>query len=243
MRIERIREIVQERRRDSTPPVLKAFDAAATSYDQSRRGLIPDYDAFYGAAMACLPPDRRLPLRILDIGSGTGAFAKMIGDAYPHARIIVSDASDGMLDEARQKLERDVRYEFRRLDALIDPLPSDMDVIVSSLVIHHFDHADKRALFRRIHAALKPGGVFVNADQASTGRADEDRARFDAWLTAVKASGMVKQRELREALERMEAHDQNAPVGVQSRWLEETGFRQVGMVYFNYMWAVFVAAK
>ncbi len=242
MRVDRIREIVQERRKAQVQPVMRAFDAAAQTYDQTRRALIPDYDAFYGAALGCLPPDRRQPLRILDIGSGTGEFAKKIGDAYPHARIIVSDASAKMLQEAERKLGRDVRYEFARIDALLDPLPEDIDVVVSSLAIHHFDHADKRAVFGRICNALAPGGIFVNADQASTGSDAQDKVRFEEWLRDVQAGGINKI-ELKAALKRMKEFDQNAPVTAQVRWMEDAGFRQAGVVYFNYFWAVFAAAK
>ena len=39
------------------------------------------------------------------------------------------------------------------------------DGVISSLSIHHFEDEAKQALYGRIFQLLKPGGVFVNADQ------------------------------------------------------------------------------
>jgi cyclopropane fatty-acyl-phospholipid synthase-like methyltransferase len=44
-------------------------------------------------------------------------------------------------------------------------LVPDFDAIVSALAIHHLEDAEKRSLFARIHERLRPGGVFVNAEQ------------------------------------------------------------------------------
>ena len=38
------------------------------------------------------------------------------------------------------------------------------DAICSSLAVHHLDGAGKRQLFKDLHAALRPGGIFVLAD-------------------------------------------------------------------------------
>jgi len=68
-----------------------------------------------------------------------------------------------MLDEARAVLGDRVRYVVADLG---DPLPDGpWDAVVSALAVHHLDDAGKRALFGRLHAALTPGGVFVNAEQ------------------------------------------------------------------------------
>ena len=110
------------------------------------------------------------------------------------------------------------------------------------MAIHHFDHADKRFVFSRICKALKPGGVFVNADQMSSGVPDKDKRLFDHWLEDVRAAG-VCEKELGRVLERMRAHDQNAPHDLQMRWLSEAGFSKVRVPYQNYFWAVFKATK
>jgi tRNA (cmo5U34)-methyltransferase len=66
-----------------------------------------------------------------------------------------------MLEEARRRLpEADLRVA--RLE---DPLPEGpFDLVVSTLAVHHLDGAGKADLFRRVAAALAPGGRFVLAD-------------------------------------------------------------------------------
>ncbi len=222
--------------------VQKAFDRAATEYDRFRNALIPDYQEFYGAALAALPSDKKKAYRILDLGAGTGAFSKLVGQAYPHARVTVSDFAQSMLDQARDKLSRNKRFDFALLDMLMDPLPGELDIIVSSMAIHHFDHADKRYVFSRICKALKPGGIFVNADQMSSGAEEEDQRLFEHWLGDVRSAGICE-KELNSVLERMSEHDQNAPHDLQVRWLREAGFGKVDVPYQNYFWAVFKATK
>ncbi len=222
--------------------VQQAFDQAATKFDRFRSSLIPDYQEFYGAALAALPEDRRKAYRILELGAGTGAFAELIGRAFPHAKITVSDFAESMVGQAREKLGGNKRFDFALIDMLMDPLPCDLDIIVSSMAIHHLDHADKRFVFSRICKALKPGGIFVNADQISSGAADRDRRLFDQWLEDVRATGICE-KELGSVLDRMREHDQNAPHDLQIRWLRAAGFAKVRVPYQNYFWAVFKATK
>lgn len=222
--------------------IYQSFEKAAANYDAFRTALIPDYDAFYGAAVAALPADRKKAYRILDLGAGTGAFAELVSRSYPHARIIVSDFSEAMLEQAQSNLRGDRRFTFERIDMLLDPLPADLDIVVSSLAIHHFDHADKRLLFSRIARALKPGGVFVNADQMSTGDDVEDKRVYEEWLSEVRASGITA-KELKRVTTRMHELDQNAPAELQVRWLMDAGFEDAQVCYQAYFWAVFRATR
>lgn len=49
--------------------------------------------------------------------------------------------------------------------------------MVSALAIHHLEDERKQALFREIHALLKPEGVFVNLDLV-TAVSGEQHERF-----------------------------------------------------------------
>ena len=222
--------------------VRETFDSAALTYDLSRRALIPDYKNFYGTVLEALPEDRKRAYRILDLGAGTGTLSEMVGKFYPHASVVVSDFAQSMLDRAKEKLGKDRRFSFLPLDMLLDAYPGELDAIVSSLAIHHLEHSDKRLVFSKAFRALKPGGVFVNADQTSSGDEARDQRWFDDWLTAVRAGG-ANGKELDCALERMRLHDQNAPERLQLRWLEEAGFREVDLRYRKYFFAVFRAVK
>jgi len=109
------------------------------------------------AATAAVAPARR----ILELGAGTGETARRVLALHPGARLLGIDASEGMLAHAREALPG----ADLRLGRLEDELPSgSFDLVVSALAVHHLDGPGKAALFRRVAAALEPGGRFVLGD-------------------------------------------------------------------------------
>lgn len=213
------------------------FYATARHYDQGRRRLLPGIYEFYGAALSFLQFDREAPFRVLDIGAGTGLLSAMVAAAYPEARITLSDISEEMLTVARERLGEGGQFEFVEADMVGQALPGNPDAVVSALAIHHLDDGDKRDLYGRIHGALRPGGVFFNAEQVRGSTPDIDAANHAAWLAAVHDMG-VGDIELAQARERMKA-DRPAPLADQLGWLREAGFKNVECTYESGMFAVF----
>ena len=102
--------------------------------------------------------------RILELGTGTGETARRVLRDHPGARLVGVDVSNEMLDAARAVLPSD-RVDALLVRAIEDPLPSGpFDLVVSALAIHHLDDVHKSDLFRRVGAALRPGGRFVMGD-------------------------------------------------------------------------------
>jgi ArsR family transcriptional regulator len=95
---------------------------------------------------------------VADLGCGTGWFARALSPLCAH--LVLVDRSQGMLDEARAKLEplpAGTRVETRQGE--LDALPiadEELDGAVAGLVLHHL--ADLCAPTREIFRALKPGG-------------------------------------------------------------------------------------
>ena len=63
-------------------------------------------------------------------------------------------------DKANRYAEQRARacgapLEFRSLDALADPLPTDFDVITSSLFLHHLQHPQAELLLKKMSAAAR----------------------------------------------------------------------------------------
>ena len=159
------------------------FDATASAYDIDRSRLIPGCDTFYRWAIDLIPP---CASTILDLGAGSGLLTVLVRKRFPQACIHLIDFSGPMLDLARQRLGDDPNLVFHQADYLKQPLPQKLCAIVSSLSIHHTDDADKRQIFGKAYAALKPKGVFINADQVAGPTAVLD-ARYKAlWLEQVR---------------------------------------------------------
>ena len=115
---------------------------------------------------------------ILELGIGTGETARRVGARHPSATLVAVDASAEMLERARAAFP-DADLRLARLE---DPLPEGpFDLVVSALAVHHLDAAGKRDLFRRVYAALHPGGQFVLADVVVPER-EEDAVTPIDWV-------------------------------------------------------------
>jgi tRNA (cmo5U34)-methyltransferase len=216
-----------------------AFDAHADRYDSLRRRLIPPYDAFYGTAVSALGliPRPGGPRRILDLGAGTGLLARHVLDAYPDAELTLLDGAPAMLDQARDALGDRHSYVVGDLS---DPLPGDgYCAVVSALAIHHLDDAGKQALFARVHDALAPGGLFVNAEQV-TGPSPLFDDLYARWHEQQSRALGASDEDWAGAEERM-AHDRCSDVESQLTWLRAAGFGDADCLFKDHRFAVLVA--
>jgi tRNA (cmo5U34)-methyltransferase len=215
------------------------FEVHATDYEAQRRRLVPPYDAFYETAIAALALAGRPLRRILDLGAGTGLLARAVAEAHPGASLTLLDGSPAMLAEARAALGDVAHYVTGDLADELPPGP--WDAVVSALAIHHLDDAGKRGLFARVHAALAPGGVFVDAEQVSGPTAFFDDV-YARWHERRAAELGTTADEWAAACERMRA-DRWASVEHQLAWLRGAGFADADCLFKDYRFAVLAARR
>jgi trans-aconitate 2-methyltransferase len=100
----------------------------------------------------------RLPLvgdeTVLDAGCGSGRVTGLLIERLPSGRVIAADGSPSMVERVQETL-RPVD-EALVADLTQIELPERIDAVFSSAVLHWI--ADHDLLFRRMRAALKPGG-------------------------------------------------------------------------------------
>jgi len=73
------------------------------------------------------------PLRILDVGTGSGCIAVTLACELPNATVMASDVSNSAIDVAhKNSLTFNTYLEFFVNDILVDGLPAEVDVIVSN---------------------------------------------------------------------------------------------------------------
>ncbi len=222
-----------------TNTTTTAFDAHASEYDAHRRRLIPPYDAFYGTAVEALGLIPGGPKRVLDLGAGTGLLTRHVLGAYPNARVTLLDGAAAMLDQAKASVGDDHEYVVQDLT---DPMPDDnWCAVVSALAIHHLDDAGKRDLFERIHDALAPGGVFVNAEQVAGGSPLFDELNATWHRERALAAGATED-DWAAAEERM-GHDQCSTVEDQLGWLRAAGFADADCLFKDHRFAVIAARR
>lgn len=235
--------------RDQGPGGGAWFDRWATQYDAERRLLISPFDAYYAAAAeaaAILPGHARRtvgadggPIRVLDLGAGTGLLTAALAEALPGAAFTLLDEAEGMLAQARE------RFADRRegsMTTIVGDLLGDMpegpfDVIASGLAIHHLDPADQARTYAAARERLAPGGVFVNAEQLHAPAAQwlEDHY-IERELVHARAGGFSAEAE-EQAWIRWSI-DRHVDLETQLRWLHEAGYATVDCVFKSWRFAV-----
>ena len=150
-------------------------------YDARIRTFIPDYEEMLDVAAAALPKSTRT---IVDLGVGTGALAARCLDAVPKARVFGIDVDPDILAMASRRLGR--RATFAAGSFLRAELPR-CDAAVSSFALHHVrTRAAKAALYTRLHAALRPGGLLLSVDCQPAADPGVRRTQMDKWVAHLR---------------------------------------------------------
>jgi SAM-dependent methyltransferase len=112
----------------------------------------------------------QIPLKgcktFLDLGGGPGTYAMAFLTKNPGLRATVCDrpAALDVAKEIAATHKAGSRLSYLPLDLLIEDIPGQFDVIWYSNVMHIYSPEQNQAVFRRVKAALAPGGRFIIQD-------------------------------------------------------------------------------
>jgi SAM-dependent methyltransferase len=113
-------------------PLTRSFDRLSVDWNATR--VSPERLGAMVAALDALP---RPPSAALDVGTGTGAVARLVAERWPEASVTGVDASVGMIGEARRLGGRE-RYDVG--DAAALPYPDgSFDLVTLNNMIPFFD--------------------------------------------------------------------------------------------------------
>ncbi len=185
----------------TTQEVPLAFDEAAPSYD-TMVARNPGYHAHLASAADALlqtAPDRR-PLRLVDLGCGSGASTQALLGAAERAQraveVIGVDASAGMLDEAREKSwPAGVRFEHGLAQELGSRrtefgLAAGVDGVLAAYLFRNVTERD--AVLRDVHDLLGPEGVLlVQEYSVAHSRAADIIWSLVCWLVVIPLSWLT----------------------------------------------------
>jgi tRNA (cmo5U34)-methyltransferase len=221
--------------------VEEAFSEAAPEYDTCVKQALPSYDELFSVAVEIIPFERDQRIAVADLGAGSGLFSLHVLEAYPKAVFTLVDASREMLDMARKRFKKQIEsftFIAQRLENFSES--ERFDAVISSLAIHHLEDADKQSWFKRIFAALRPGGAVINVDQIK-GEPPFDQLYWNTWLSEIRKAGASEPR-IQTSVKRRREFDRDACLYDQLRWLAEAGF-VADCIYKHYFVAVFLALK
>lgn len=169
----------------------EAFDDVAARYDVMV-ALSPGYHAQLVASArefvrSLTGPDGPAtefdrPLRIVDLGCGSGASTGALVDAVAEAglrcEIVGVDASTGMLDSARRKAwPAGVRFVQGTAQQLaqgelhaLSADPDGFDGVFAAYLLRNVPECDRDAFLAGLHARLRPGAPVLLHDYSVAGR-------------------------------------------------------------------------
>ena len=103
---------------------------------------------------------------LLDVGCGTGMMALRIAALHPGCAVYGIDLSPKMIAVARRDAEeRGLTVDFRVGSITGLPYPDgSCDVVITNIMYHHLDLAEKQQAVSEVARVLKPGGRYVSAE-------------------------------------------------------------------------------
>ena len=199
-----------------------------SEYDALIRTLVPAYPAMRPVQLDLLAlalPDGGAGCRVLDLGGGTGALAAAIAEKFPAAVVEIWDTDPEMLKVARERcgvFGGRVHYVAR---SFTEPLPA-CDAVAACIALHHVkDMTVKAGIYKNIFAALRRGGIFVNADTAvPSGGALREHA-FALWAKSMAPHG-IDERQAHAHFASWAQEDYYPPLMTELRMLADAGFAE-----------------
>ena len=217
------------------------YDELASSYNEIIYRCAPRYEEMQMTMVDYVPSDLQ-PLRILDLGCGTGNLTLRVLETFQEAEVVALDLSAEILDVCRRQCGTDrvsyLQQDFHSLD-----LPdAECDLVVSSIAIHHVDDPAKQRLFNDVYASLHPDGVFTFVDQFRGETPGIYRQHMKVWKQFADSKGIPPE-EWEMWMEHQQQHDYHATLGQQIEWLRQTGFQQVDCLWKHVLWTLLTARK
>jgi tRNA (cmo5U34)-methyltransferase len=223
--------------------IRKHFEEEAREFDRIIVALIPAYSQMVDALVQAIPFENSSPVRVADLGCGTGTVAVRVLGSFPNAQVTCLDLAENMITMARAKLRRHPQVQYAVCDFNRFDLDRNYDAVVSSLSLHHLvTNDDKREFYRRIYESLRPGGVFYNADVV-LGSSDFLQALYmRQWLAFMRRNVSDEEIETKW-IPKYEAEDHPAKLTDQLAWLGQIGFAGVDVIWKQYNFAVYGGRK
>jgi tRNA (cmo5U34)-methyltransferase len=223
--------------------VKNHFEEEAKEFDSLILKLIPHYREMIASLVAAIPFNNSKPIKVLDLGCGTGNISKAVKERFPQSRITCIDLAENMIKMAQIKLSRyhDIQYQLGDFGEL--EFEKGYDVVVSSLALHHLPRdEEKKLIYSRIYDALQNGGVFYQADNVLGPNKYLNDIYLEKWKGFMSKN--ISKSEIEEKwLPKHYEEDFPAPLMDHLDWLSDIGFKDLDVVWKYSEFAVFGGYK
>jgi tRNA (cmo5U34)-methyltransferase len=217
---------------------------------------VPRRQELIATLVAAAPFGHDEPVKMLELGSGDGRLAEALLTVFPRATLTALDGSESMRRETTARL---ALFGERARVAAFDVAALDwwdrmfgVDLIVSSLCLHHLNDAKKQYLYKAAAERLSARGALLIADLIDPQHPALHRLAADQWDAQAKAQ--ADRLGAPELFQRFvdarwnhfrfpDAADQPSALFHQLMWLRHAGFASVDCCWLNAGHAVFGGFK
>jgi len=223
--------------------VKEHFEEEAKEFDGTIVKLIPKYSEMIDSMILTIPHDVSDEFKVLDLGTGTGNVSRAVKEKFKRASIDCIDIADKMIEMAKIKLADYDNIRYYTGDFSEFEFEDTYDVIVSSLALHHIKtDTEKKKFYYKIFNSLKDGGIFINSDSVLGSNEKLYELYFEKWKEFM--SNSVPEDEIETKwIPQSKKEDYPAPITKHLKWLGETGFKEMDVVWKYYGWAVYCGTR
>ena len=139
-----------------------------------------------------IPYDKKLPIRILDVGAGYGALTQFLLRHFSNATAICQDGSEEMAKLGQERMKHlEGRFNYVLCDfskpGWSQKLTGPFEAVVSSIAIHNVRSPKiMERIYKDIFPLVKSGGCFINFDRERPPLADQMKWLREAGFHDVK---------------------------------------------------------
>lgn len=163
-----------------TKEMKEFFNAKIDGYDELHLKQIEGKEKI----VEFIPKDTK---NIIDLGAGTGLQLIKVYKEFPKIKTTAIDVSDEML---KKLAERNISDNITIInESFFDyEFGLNIDAVISTQALHHFDSNDKLTLFKKVYNCLKNGGVFINEDYFAVDEETEKQG-FEDYKNLARGEG------------------------------------------------------
>jgi tRNA (cmo5U34)-methyltransferase len=232
----------------STVEEIRArFDADVERFSNLETGQTSTMDAALAMQLVAETAARVTPQarHVVDVGCGAGNYTLALLQRRPGLEATLIDLSRPMLDRAVARVSAATtgRVTARQGDIReLELAPESTDIILASAVLHHLRTEEEwAAVFRKFHAALRPGGgvwIFDLVAHEYPGVQALMWERYGAYLSALRDEAYRD-----HVFAYVDREDTPRSVTFQLQQLHAAGFGTVDVLHKTACFAAFGAVK
>ena len=231
-------------------------EADSATYREIADVAVPRRDEMVSTLVAAAPFAGSEPLKILELGAGDGRLAEALLTVFPQATLTALDGSESMRQASSARLSL---FGDRARVAAFDIAALDwwdrmfgVDLIVSSLCLHHLNDAKKQYLYKAAAERMSPRGALIVADLVDPQTPALRALAADQWdADARRQAGAIGSPQLFDRFAETrwnhfrfpDEADQPSAVFHHLVWLRHAGFAAVDCCWLHAGHAVFGGFK